>query len=802
MTQNLKIEVLTGDISIDGTVVTNLVTKEELSTAIVKKADLGTDGKIPTSQLPAEIVNTAGIVDEVKLQLETSIKDAVDESNAYAESYTDNALSSKADLTSGKVPLEQLPAIDQYPQFGTALSNLSTSILSATKQRTDQLEKTKADLGEDGKVLREQIPSYEKISGLPEQLEVMSTQTAAVSGELDEHKLQTADQIDTLKENIEANVQQLTDRQSHLMRTYATKELGVDAKVGVKPGEYFYVRSANEEEMLIEYQNVGSVATATGKTHPSAKAKWDSSKIMLGFGRTLQEKASEIFSVRDFGAIGDGVLHTVGEWTQIPSRIYYPNLAAIKVDYPHVTALTNSIDWAATQKAINTPNLFKLYMPCGVGLGRYEFGSNELVIPNSKSNITIIGDGTSDAGATIINSKPNKLGFIAVHSKAYGTTLQDLAILSTTGNNDGFEAIGFLHMRDVTGSTGRVCHRNLRIQGFSKHACKIGQAISYQMDGVTLTGGVETLWIGRDASNNQRSTTISVYNAYVTGGKRCGLYLDRPSDFLGDRLILESCGKGTDPLTGTFYEDAAGLIATGVGQGQLNSPYFEDNRRNIWSNSSIVIISANYGPATLPNVWDFSNPAAADNQKGRIELLRNGIRTRYLLADEYKGYIEVADDIRFNASAKFNIELITKSLFIGSSSKHGRGDGVHELTINSNMSGSANIGVVGQKLNFGVTNTSVGFTSRWMTLGHRRLDNTNTALAIYVDSGTTSFAPDGAPVKLGEWNSLLGLVLAPKVSATPTINGEMTFELTSNTQLKVKVMGSDGVVRSATLALT
>lgn len=270
MTQNLKIEVLTGDISIDGMVVTNLVTKEELSTAIVKKADLGTDGKIPTSQLPAEIVNTAGIVDEVKLQLETSIKDAVDESNAYAESYTDNALVSKADLESGKVPLEQLPAIDQYPQFGTALGNLSTSILTSVKQRTDQLEKTKADLGEDGKVLREQIPSYEKISGLPEQLELMSTQTAAVSGELDEHKLQTADQIDTLKENIEANVQQLTDRQSHLMRTYATKELGVDAKVGVKPGEYFNVRSANEGEMLVEYQNKGGSAVATGKSYLSA----------------------------------------------------------------------------------------------------------------------------------------------------------------------------------------------------------------------------------------------------------------------------------------------------------------------------------------------------------------------------------------------------------------------------------------------------------------------------------------------------------------------------------------------------
>ena len=224
MTQNLKIEVLTGDISIDGMVVTNLVTKEELSTAIVKKADLGADGKIPTSQLPAEIVNTAGVVDQVKTQLETSIKDAVDESNAYAESYTDNAVSSKADLASGKVPLEQLPAIDQYPLFGTALSNLSTSILTSVKQRTDELEKTKADLDEDGKVLREQIPSYEKISGLPEQLELMSTQTAAVSGELDEHKLQTADQIDTLKENINSNSEFLIETMDERLENYADKD--------------------------------------------------------------------------------------------------------------------------------------------------------------------------------------------------------------------------------------------------------------------------------------------------------------------------------------------------------------------------------------------------------------------------------------------------------------------------------------------------------------------------------------------------------------------------------------------------
>jgi hypothetical protein len=46
------------------------------------------------------------------------------------------------------------------------------------------------------------------------------------------------------------------------------------------------------------------------------------------------------------------------------------------------------------------------------------------------------------------------------------------------------------------------------------------------------------------------------------------------------------------------------------------------------------------------------------------------------------------------------------------------------------------------------------------------------------------------------------LVLEPASSATPSRPGEMVFQLTSNTALAVRVMGSDGVVRSATLTLS
>jgi hypothetical protein len=46
------------------------------------------------------------------------------------------------------------------------------------------------------------------------------------------------------------------------------------------------------------------------------------------------------------------------------------------------------------------------------------------------------------------------------------------------------------------------------------------------------------------------------------------------------------------------------------------------------------------------------------------------------------------------------------------------------------------------------------------------------------------------------------LHLYPLTSIAPISNGEMVFELTSNTQLKIKVQGSDGVIRTASLTLT
>jgi hypothetical protein len=65
--------------------------------------------------------------------------------------------------------------------------------------------------------------------------------------------------------------------------------------------------------------------------------------------------------------------------------------------------------------------------------------------------------------------------------------------------------------------------------------------------------------------------------------------------------------------------------------------------------------------------------------------------------------------------------------------------------------------------------------------------------------------PDQAPANqmLGELAYLNAdqLVLRPPASVNPQKVGEMVIQLTNDTTLVIKVKGSDGVVRSTTLAL-
>lgn len=66
-------------------------------------------------------------------------------------------------------------------------------------------------------------------------------------------------------------------------------------------------------------------------------------------------KNQQVISVTDFGAAGKAQNIPVSDWYTIASTYYrgYADLASVQVDYPHVTDATNTVDWAAAQKACN-----------------------------------------------------------------------------------------------------------------------------------------------------------------------------------------------------------------------------------------------------------------------------------------------------------------------------------------------------------------------------------------------------------------------------------------------------------------
>lgn len=73
------------------------------------------------------------------------------------------------------------------------------------------------------------------------------------------------------------------------------------------------------------------------------------------FIRTVESVLKERISIKDYGAVGDGMYRPVSDWYTVGATQYrgFANLAAVQAKFPHVTSPDDSIDWAATQAALN-----------------------------------------------------------------------------------------------------------------------------------------------------------------------------------------------------------------------------------------------------------------------------------------------------------------------------------------------------------------------------------------------------------------------------------------------------------------
>lgn len=97
--------------------------------------------------------------------------------------------------------------------------------------------------------------------------------------------------------------------------------------------------------------------------------------------------------IRQYGAVGDGIFHTVEEWL-IGGTLDkgYANLAEIQADYPFVDSLSKNVNWAAFQYVKGMyPNMqeeLTLYFPRGT----YVF-DKQGPLDLQRSNIRLYGDG-------------------------------------------------------------------------------------------------------------------------------------------------------------------------------------------------------------------------------------------------------------------------------------------------------------------------------------------------------------------------------------------------------------------------
>uniref|UniRef100_A0AAU8KUW4 Tail protein n=2 Tax=unclassified bacterial viruses TaxID=12333 RepID=A0AAU8KUW4_9VIRU len=108
--------------------------------------------------------------------------------------------------------------------------------------------------------------------------------------------------------------------------------------------------------------------------------------------RVISDRFLERVSVKDFGAIGDGTLHTLEEWVVAGK---FNNLAAIQMVMPFVTSLNQSIDWAVTQYCVL--NAFNIFMPSGTyvfsDVVRTRHNTTPRDIGDRSSAVVIFGDG-------------------------------------------------------------------------------------------------------------------------------------------------------------------------------------------------------------------------------------------------------------------------------------------------------------------------------------------------------------------------------------------------------------------------
>lgn len=267
MTNNLKIEVLVSNIPEDGSIASQFPSQEYVNQQLAKKANLSPEGRLDPSHAPdyTEIPGLYEHIEDTKDEIGSSIADSLQDAKGYTNQQLSEGLRTKADLVNGKIPFDQIPfSADIEDQIQINVENITAVVDQKVAQVVGQVNEaaTAANVYTDTKVA--------------------------------ENKAYVDNTIGNVIEDVTTIVDTKTVSKEFTIPTYMTPEAGVAAGTGVAAGAYFNVHSTNEEELLVEYQNVGGSATPTGKSYPSGNAKWSTTSIYDASGKNQQEINSGI----------------------------------------------------------------------------------------------------------------------------------------------------------------------------------------------------------------------------------------------------------------------------------------------------------------------------------------------------------------------------------------------------------------------------------------------------------------------------------------------------------------------------
>lgn len=189
--------------------------------------------------------------------------------------------------------------------------------------------------------------------------------------------------------------------------------------------------------------------------------------LSKSISRSLYEHVTDLVNIKDYGAIGDGTLHTLQEWVDAGK---FDSLVAIQLAFPHVTSLLDSIDWAATQLCINMQK--DVYAPKGHYVFNKSVHTPHSGSPNRvDSTASLFGD-----GCTTIFTR-NEIGQPATRSLKVDGSL-DVDAIDDVNNNEAcfsihgsyyqfsdfliqHSKVGFYFGQDLNSVEKSACYKNI-----------------------------------------------------------------------------------------------------------------------------------------------------------------------------------------------------------------------------------------------------------------------------------------------------------------------------------------------------